>query len=121
MRRPFEKPTVVIKEESYLEYFNDISYTYNNNTLSKPKQPHLFKEFIHDDGYVNIFVVNDVQTKFLYDVLVNTNRDYIGHHDFVSSKNKHISHINTIFEICHDLEIKYIIIDRYVWRSTKPK
>ena len=111
MRRPFEKPTVVIKEESYLEYFNDISYTYNNNTLSKPKQPHLFKEFIHDDGYVNIFVVNDVQTKFLYDVLVNTNRDYIGHHDFVSSKNKHITHINTIFEICNDLEIKYILID----------
>jgi hypothetical protein len=111
IKNPFEKPVVLISEEFYVKHFNNVKYTYDNNTLSKPKKPHLFKEFIHDDGYVNLFVVNETVTPFLHSILKGTNNEYLGHYDFTSVKNKHINYINTLFEISNDLDIKTLIID----------
>jgi predicted NodU family carbamoyl transferase len=114
IKNPFEKPVVLISEEFYVKHFNNVKYTYNNNTLSKPKKPHLFKEFIHDDGYVNLFVVNETVTPFLHRILKNTNNEYLGHYDFTSVKNKHINYIQTLFEISDDLDIKTLIIDNKI-------
>ncbi len=114
IKRPFEKPVVLISEEFYLKHFNDVKYTYDNNTLSKPKKPHLFKEFIHDDGYVNLFVVNETVTPFLYNILKETGNEYLGHYDFTSVKNNHINYFKTLFEISYDLGIKTLIIDNKI-------
>ena len=111
MVNPYEKAAVLVHEDKISEYFLKTEYTLDNNTIAKPLLPHIFRNFIHDDGYVNIFVVNDKTNKFLSDVLRKTQNDFLGIHNFTSTEKKHIIELRTIFEISSILDIDYLIID----------
>lgn len=108
---PFEKPIVLIMEDKFTEHFNETPYTLDNNTVAKPKLPHLFKNFIHDDGYLNVFVINQESNEYLYNLLKSTNNDCLGYYNFRSKKTKHIILLKTIFQITEDLGIKCMLID----------
>ena len=107
----FSKPCVVVLEESYGKHFIVDEYTFNNNTISKPNLPHLFKDFIHDDGYVNIFVINEVTNPSLFNIIKKTGREYIGLCDYNTDKFRSIYHNDTLFTLSSDVEVKFIIID----------
>lgn len=108
---PFEKPVLIVLEESFNKHFNPISYTYDNNTIAKPLLPHVFSKFIHDDGHLNVFVINEENNKYLYTLLKKTNNDYLGYCDFRSKNTKHIILLKTIFQITQDLGINLMLID----------
>lgn len=93
----YEKPNLVILEDSYKKYFKDTPYTYHNNTISTPIKPHLFKEFIHDDGTLNIFVINQNVNESLYGIIKNTDREFIGLSNLTNKKFKPSSNIETLF------------------------
>lgn len=107
----YEKPVLLIREDMFNEMFMDSPYTYNNNTVAKPKLPHLFKNFIHDDGYLNVFVVNEESNPYLFKILDNTGKPYLGHYNFTSTEYNHIVLLRSIFEINNTLGINYQLID----------
>jgi predicted NodU family carbamoyl transferase len=107
----YEKPTLLIREDMFSEMFMEVPYTYDNNTVAKPKLPHLFKNFIHDDGYLNVFVVSEDSNPYLFNILDKTGKSYLGHYNFTSTENNHIIIIKTIFEINNSLGIKTLLID----------
>jgi predicted NodU family carbamoyl transferase len=110
-KNPYEKPILLIKEDRFIDTFIDTKYTYDNNTLVKPKRPHIFKNFIHDDGYLNVFVINEKTNPYLYRILDETKNDYLGFYNFTDKENKHIILVKTIFEISFNLGINYMLID----------
>lgn len=111
MVNPYEKSTVLIHEDNISEYFIKTEYTMDNNTIAKPLLPHIFRNFIHDDGFVNIFVINDKTNPFLSNILRKTENEFLGIHNFTSVEKKHIIELRTIFEITSILGIDYLIID----------
>ena len=76
LSNPYEKPILMVTEESFNEHFIDVLFTMDNNTVAKPLLPHIFKNFIHDDGYFNVFVINEktnpLLSKLLRDVVKTT-------------------------------------------------
>lgn len=110
-RNLFEKPILLIREDKFNDNFIEIPYTLDNNTVAKPKLPHMFRNFIHDDGYLNLFVINEKTNPSLYSILKETKRDYVGFYNFENKDTKHIILTKTIFEIVSDLGVKLMIID----------
>ena len=110
-RNLFEKPILLIIEDKFNDNFIEIPYTLDNNTVAKPKLPHMFRHFIHDDGYLNLFVINERTNPSLYSLLKKTKRDYVGFYNFESKDTKHIILTKTLFEITNELGIKLMIID----------
>ena len=111
LSNPYEKPILMVTEESFNEHFIDVPYTMDNNTVAKPLLPHIFKNFIHDDGYLNVFVINEKTNSVMYNLLKGCDRDYIGMYDFKCSDYNHIIFNRSIFDITKTLGIDVMIFE----------
>lgn len=111
LKNLYEKPILMVREDMFSDLFIETPYTYDNNTVAKPKLPHIFKHFIHDDGYLNVFVVNEYSNPYLFNILDKTNKSYLGYYNFTSTEKNHIILLKTIFEINNSLGINLLLID----------
>ena len=111
LSNPYEKPILMVTEESFNEHFIDVPYTMDNNTVAKPLLPHIFKNFIHDDGYLNVFVINEKTNSVMYNLLKGCDRDYIGMYDFKCTDYNHIIFNRSIFDITKTLGIDVMIFE----------
>lgn len=111
LSNPYEKPILMVTEESFNEHFIDVPFTMDNNTVAKPLLPHIFKNFIHDDGYLNVFVINEKTNPLLSKLLKGCGKDYIGMYHFRDKEYSHIIYNMSMFEITKNLGIDVMIFE----------
>lgn len=108
---PFQKPFLIVKEDKFNDYFLPTKYTYSNNTIAKPIETYKFLDFIHDDGYLNVFVINEHTLPHLYDLMCGLDYDYIGGCNFTNTNISLRLGLEFVFDSCHLFGVDTYIID----------